>query len=145
MRNIFFFLSVMSVATLLTSGCAGPEAKLGRGVSNVYEVARLGELRRSVEQSAVFDDNYTVGFVRGFDRSVARTGLGVYEVVTFPLPPYHPIFTKYLSPAPVYPDQYTPGLMNDPLFATDTYVGYSGGDVAPFVPGSRFMVFDHNP
>jgi len=28
------------------------------------------------------------------------------------------------------------------MFDTDTYVGYSGGDVAPFVPNSRFKVFD---
>jgi hypothetical protein len=29
------------------------------------------------------------------------------------------------------------------LFDTDTYVGLSGGDVAPFMPGSRFKVFDN--
>jgi len=32
-------------------------------------------------------------------------------------------------------------LISDPLFDADTYVGFSGGDVAPFVPGSRFSVF----
>ncbi|HUA38399.1 MAG TPA: exosortase system-associated protein, TIGR04073 family [Candidatus Sulfopaludibacter sp.] len=147
MRNALTFLSVVAVAALFTSGCAGPEQKLGRGMSNVAEAARGGEWRRSVEQTAVFDSpeaGYTVGFVRGFDRSVARTGVGLYEVITFPFPPYHPIFTKYLAPEPVYPDNYTPGLWSDSMFDTDTYVGMSGGDVAPFVPGSRFKVFDNN-
>jgi putative exosortase-associated protein (TIGR04073 family) len=79
MRNAISFLSVVALAALFTSGCAGPEAKLGRGVSNFGEVARGGEWRRSVEQTAVFDSpdaGYTTGFVRGFDRSMARTGMG---------------------------------------------------------------------
>jgi putative exosortase-associated protein (TIGR04073 family) len=138
---------VVTVATLLTSGCAGPEAKLGRGMSNFSEIVRRGEMRRSMEQTAVFDSpdvGYTYGYIRGFDRSMARTGLGLFEIVTFPLPPYHPIFTKYLAPQPVYPDNYTPGLLSDSMFDTDTYIGFSGGDVAPFVPGSRFKVFDNN-
>jgi putative exosortase-associated protein (TIGR04073 family) len=146
MRNALSFLSVVALAALFTSGCAGPEAKLGRGVSNFGEVARGGEWRRSVEETAVFDSpdaGYTVGFVRGFDRSVARTGVGIYEVLTFPFPPYHPVLTKYLAPEPVYPDNYAPGLVSDSLFDTDTYVGLGGGDVAPIVPGSRFKVFDN--
>ena len=90
---------------LLTSGCAGPEAKLGRGMSNFAEIARMGELRQSVEQTAVFespDAGHTVGFVRGFDRSLERTGVGIFEIITFPFPPYHPIF-RYLSPDPFIP------------------------------------------
>ena len=147
MRNALCFFSVVALAAMLVSGCAGPEAKLGRGVANVGEVVRMGELRRSVEQTAVLDSpdaGYTVGVVHGFDRSVARTGVGLYEVVTFPFPPYHPIFTRYLTPAPVYPDNYEPGLVSDAMFDTDTYAGFSGGDVAPYVPGSRFKVFDNH-
>ncbi|MGB7769372.1 MAG: exosortase system-associated protein, TIGR04073 family [Verrucomicrobiia bacterium] len=147
MRNAFSFLGVVTLAVLFTSGCAGPEAKLGRGVSNVSEIARGGELRRSLEQTAVFDSpdiGYTTGFIRGFDRSMARTGVGLYEIVTFPFPPYHPVLTQYLAPEPVYPDNYKPGLLSDSLFDTDTSVGFGGGDVAPFVPGSRFKVFDNN-
>ena len=134
------------LAALLASGCAGPESKLGRGMSNVYEVARGGELRQTMEQTAVFDSpdaGYTTGFVRGFDRSMARTGVGLYEIVTFPFPPYHPVLTKYLAPQPVYPDNYKPGLMSDSLFDTDTDVGFSSGDIAPLVPGSRFHVYDN--
>jgi len=138
------FLTVVTLAALLTSGCAGPEQKLGRGMSNLYEVVRMGEMRRSIEQTSVFDSpdaGYTLGAVRGFDRTMARTGLGVVEIVTFPFPPYDPLFTSYLKPEPVYPESYKPGLISDTLFDTDTYTGFSGGDVAPFIPGSRFSVF----
>ena len=140
------FLTVVVLAALLTSGCAGPERKLGRGMGNLYEVVRMGEMRRSIEQTAVLDSpdaGYTVGAVRGFDRSIARTGLGVVEIVTFPFPPYDPMFTSYLKPQPVYPESYKPGLVSDSIFDTDTYTGFSGGDVAPFIPGSRFRIFDN--
>ena len=146
MRNALTFLGVVSLTALFTAGCAGPEQKLGRGIGNTFEIARMGELRRSVEQMAVLDSpdaGYTTGFIRGVDRSVARAGIGIYEIVTFPLPPYHPVCTRYLTPEPVYPDNYTPGLVSDPMFDTDTYVGFSGGDVMPLVPNSRFHVFDN--
>jgi hypothetical protein len=35
-------------------------------------------------------------------------------------------------------------LVDDPTFATDTNLGFGGGDVAPFLPGSRFSVFESN-
>lgn len=114
-------------------------------MSNMLEPVRLGEMRRSVEQTGLFegpDAAYTTGFIRGLNRTLARTGLGVYEVVTAPFPPYDPVLTSYLSPGPVYPDSYQPGLVEDSTFATDTDVGYSGGDAMPFVPGSRFRIFD---
>jgi putative exosortase-associated protein (TIGR04073 family) len=145
MRKILFPL-VAACAALFAAGCAGPEQKLGRGVSNSWDIIRLGEMRRTVEQTSVLSspgEGYTVGVIRGFDRSVARTGLGLYEMITFPFPPYHPIATKYFTPGPAYPESYKPGLISDPLFDTDTYTGFSGGDIAPFVPGSRFKVFDN--
>ena len=145
MRNALTFLGVVSLTALFTAGCAGPEQKLGRGMANSFEIARGGELRHSIEQTAVFDcpdAGYTTGFIRGVDRTVARTGLGVYEILTFPLPPYHPIFTRHFTPNPAYPDNFAPGLMADPMFDTDTYVGFTGGDVLPMVPNSRFKVFD---
>jgi putative exosortase-associated protein (TIGR04073 family) len=145
MRKITFpLLAVM--AALFAAGCAGPEAKLGRGVSNTYEIVRWGDMRRCIEQTTVFDSpstGYTTGVIRGFDHSIARTGIGLYEIVTFPLPPYHPVATRYLTPGPAFPESYKPGLIADPLFETDTYTGFSGGDIAPFIPGSRFRVFDN--
>ena len=139
-------LALAGLAALFTSGCAGPEQKLGRGMNNFYEVVRMGEMRRSVEQMSVLDSpgaGYTAGAVRGLDRSLARTGVGVLEVITFPLPPYGPMFTGYLNPQPAFPESYKPGLISDALFDTDTYTGFTGGDVAPFIPGSRFKVFDN--
>jgi putative exosortase-associated protein (TIGR04073 family) len=109
------------------------------------EIVRQGELRRTVEQTALFDSpdtGYTVGVVRGFNRTLARTGIGLFEIITAPFPPYDPLFTDYFSPTPVYPDNYTPTLVEDPAFSTDTNLGFSGGDIAPFIPGSRFRVFD---
>lgn len=147
MRNTLSFLGVGAVIALMVSGCAGPEAKLGRGMANVTEFVRMGELRRSVEQTAVLespDAGYTYGVIHGLDRSVARTGLGVIDILTFPFPPYRPLFTRSIPAEPVYPDNYKPGLMSDTMFETHTYIGFSGGDVAPFVPGSRFKVFDNN-
>jgi putative exosortase-associated protein (TIGR04073 family) len=146
MRNAMLFLALAGLAALFTSGCAGPEQKLGRGISNSLEITRLGEMRCSIEQTAVFESpsaGYTAGAASGLNRTLARTGLGLYEIVTAPFPPYHPIWTGYLSPGPAYPDSYKPGLVSGSTFDTDTYAGFSGGEVAPYIPGSRFRVFDN--
>jgi len=143
MRSSLFSLAALAVFVGLTAGCAGPERKLGRGLLNVTEFARLGEIRRSMEKTAVWegtDQTYTTGFIRGFNRSLARTAVGAYEIVTFPFPKYDP----YLTPEfPVYPDSYKPRLFADPTWGPDDAFGFSGGDVAPMVPGSRFRVFDY--
>ena len=153
-------------ALLLAAGCAGPEKKLGRGMYNVTEFARGGEILRSIEQTSLWentDAGVTTGLVRGLHRSLVRTGIGLYEIVTFPIPSYDPMLTstnrifpdanvrnsKYpwggmvLSEYPTYPDSYRPGLREDSIFATDTSLGFSGGDVAPNIPGSRFRIFDN--
>ena len=150
MRNAISLFALAALVTLFAAGCAGPEKKLGRGISNTFEITRMGDMRRSVEQTAVFDSpsaGYTVGAVHGLARTVTRTGVGLFEVVTFPFPlpasGYGPIFPHYLQPGPVYPDSYKPGLVSGSTFDTDTYSGFGGGDVAPFIPGSRFKVFDN--
>jgi putative exosortase-associated protein (TIGR04073 family) len=146
MRNVIPFLAVAVLAGLLTSGCAGPEAKLGRGMRNTFEIVRMGEMRRTIEQTSIFDspgDGATTGFIRGFDRSMTRTGLGLFEIATFPVPPYGPRLTRYLAPEPAYPSSYKPGLPSGSTFSTDTYVGFSGGTIAPWIPGNRFRVFDN--
>jgi putative exosortase-associated protein (TIGR04073 family) len=145
MRNIFSFLTTLVIAGALSSGCASAEKKLGRGMSNMTEIARMGEMRREIEQTALFDQpgaHYATGFIRGLSKTFARTGVGVYEVVTAPFPPYGPVFTDYLSPSPAYPDSYRPDIIDDSMFATDDHLGFSGGDIAPYIPGSRFKVFD---
>jgi len=136
---------MVALAAALSAGCAGPEHKFGRGVGNVFEIVRHGEARRNVEQTALIygpEVGYTTGFVTGLNRTLARTGVGIYEVVTFPFPPYGPVATDYLAPNPVYPDNYRPALVEDSLFATDTNLGFSGGDVFPWLPGCRFRIFD---
>jgi putative exosortase-associated protein (TIGR04073 family) len=149
MRNKFSLFAVLTLAAVVASGCANAEKKFGRGLRNTLEPVRLGEIRRSMEQSALTEGPnvaYTTGFIQGLNKTLARTGLGVYEMITFPLPTpghgYDPLFTDYLTPGPVYPDSYTPNLVEGSTFATDTNLGFSGGDVAPLVPGSRFRIFD---
>jgi putative exosortase-associated protein (TIGR04073 family) len=146
MRKTLSLLGAFLALGVLATGCAGPERKLGRGLNNTFEIVRMGEMRRTVEQSALFDSPdqaYTTGVVRGFNRSMARFGIGLYEVITFPIPSYDPVATNYLKRNPVYPDSYKPRIMADSLFATDTAIGFSGGDVAPFIPGSRFRIFEN--
>jgi putative exosortase-associated protein (TIGR04073 family) len=152
MRNAIAFLVIVVAAGLFGTGCAGPEEKLGRGITNTFEFVRGGEMRRSMEQASIFDSpsvGYTTGAIHGFDRSVERTGVGLWEVVTFPFPnhkdwdTYGPIDTDHLKVHPPYPDSYKPGLPSSGLFDTDTYTGFSGGSIAPWMPGNRFTVFDN--
>jgi putative exosortase-associated protein (TIGR04073 family) len=129
---------------MLGSGCAQTEKKLGRGLSNMFEVVRWGEMRRSMEQAHYFEDPdtaSTTGAVRGFNKSISRVGVGIYEIVTAPLPPYTPVFTNYLAVKPQYPDNYKPLRVSDSMYDHDTALGFAGGDNASFFPGSRFNVF----
>ena len=145
MRKTFPLFVVLAAASLLATGCANTHRKFGRGMSNTMDIVRLGEFRRTTEQTALFDGTdagYTTGFGGGLTRTLARTGIGIYEMVTAPFPPYDPVATSYLSPSPVYPDNYHPELAEDSLFSTDTNLGFGGGDVAPMMPGSRFRIFD---
>lgn len=137
---------------LLVAGCAGPSKKLGRGVNNVTEFARLGEIRRSMEQTYLWDGPnaaYTTGVITGFNRSMVRTMVGAFEVVTFPIPGYDPILRPGgpilhdASVGPPTPDSYTPNIISGSTTETDVNLGFSGGDIAPFVPGSRFRIYDY--
>ena len=152
MRNSFLLVASASVLVLFAGGCASPEQgfafeqKFGRGLRNITEFARGGEIRRSMEQTGLLDGPdmaYTTGFIRGFNRTLTRTGVGIYEMITAPFPPYDPVFTDYMTVDPVYPDSYKPHLLADPTFGPDSALGFSGGDVAPIFPGSRFRIFDN--
>jgi putative exosortase-associated protein (TIGR04073 family) len=103
MRNTVVYLGALALLVLVGAGCANTEEKLGRGIGNVTEPFRLGEMQRSIEQEGLFygtDVGMTTGFVKGLDKTLARTGVGLYEVVTCPFPPYGPVWTSYLTPAP---------------------------------------------
>lgn len=162
MRSLTYLFAI-SLALMFT-GCAGPERKLGRGMNNIAEFLRCGEIRRSMEQTYLWEgpeSSYTTGVIRGFNRSVVRTVVGAYEIVTFPLPPYGPLMTStnriypdysvanssypwggmVLPEKPVYPENYRPAILSDSLYSTETSLGFSEGDVAPMIPGSRFKIF----
>ena len=150
---------------IMLVGCAGPERKFGRGVVNVTEFGRLGEMRRSIEQTYLWEGpeaSVTTGVVRGMNRSIARTLVGAFEIVTFPIPPYDPLFAPRRKQYPdvsvrnekdswggmrlpayaVYPENYRPGPLADSTYDTDASLGFSSGDIAPMIPGSRFRIFD---
>lgn len=110
------------------------------------EIVRGAEFNRSMEQGGLYggpDNGMAGGFITGIDRTLARTGVGIYEVVTFPLPSYDPVCTDYLSPNPRYADGFKPRKWSIGVNDTDHYLGFSGGDVFPLFPGSRFRVFDN--
>ncbi|HEY6168784.1 MAG TPA: exosortase system-associated protein, TIGR04073 family [Verrucomicrobiae bacterium] len=140
-------LPLAIAAAALLVGCAGPEQKLGRGFTNLTEFTRLGEMNRSVEQAALFDDNTiapTTGVIRGFNQSIKRTFVGLYEVVTFPIPNYrNKDYGPVLKPQyPDFPASYKPGTFADSILSTDSALGFGSGDIAPMIPGSRFRIFE---
>ena len=147
LKKFSVFLPVVLVSCLV-AGCAGPVQKLGRGMNNMIEFTRLGEIDRSFEQTAVFGspvESYSTGIFNGFNKSVERTFVGAYEVVTFPIPNHgYKDYSAILHPAdPVYPDSYKPNWLSDAILNPDTNLGFAGGDIAPIIPGSRFHVFDN--
>ena len=76
MRNKLSFLAALFAVGALVSGCANTQEKLGRGMGNMTEIVRLGEMRRTMEQTSLFEGSaggYTGGFIHGLSRSLART------------------------------------------------------------------------
>jgi putative exosortase-associated protein (TIGR04073 family) len=149
MLNKYFVSLATAVVLCVAAGCAGPQEKLGRGLTNLGEITRGGELSRSFEQYSVFgstpDHAYTTGIIRGLNKSVVRTFAGAYEVLTFPIPNHaHGDYGAVLLPSdPVYPASYKPNRLSDTTLSPDNNLGFSGGDIAPMIPGSRFHVFDN--
>jgi len=78
-------VSMLSFAAPSYAQDAG--AKLWRGTVNI--LTGWIELPKTVYDTSVEDNalmGATVGVVKGLWMSVLRTGVGVYEVVTFPIP-----------------------------------------------------------
>lgn len=153
-------LLAFMVATTALTGCGGMERKLGRGLNNSMEIFRGGEMTRSIEQSGIWDGPdtaFTTGMIRGFNRTMARTAIGLSEIVSAPFPPYDPyhfpekwfmdpstrVKAEPFSNTPPTPDSYKPRLFSDMIFSTDARVGFSGGEVIPLIPGSRFRTFEY--
>lgn len=169
MPKLTRLLPVVMVPVLL-AGCAGPERKLGRGIANLTEPVRGGEMSRSLEQTTMWEGpqkGMTVGVIRGFNRTVARTVLGAAEVATFYAPwpkngewTYDAVFTP---DGPLYPD-YSVATYTDPWggmrlpeepgtplsyhevwpattsLDTDANMGITGGSIVPFFPFGRFSI-----
>ena len=140
-------LAVAALAALFTTGCAGPDHKLGRGFNNTFEIVRMGEMRRTVEQTTVFESP-GIGCHRRL-RSRLRPYPGSHR--PRPVSKWRPSrcrLTTRFSPNISSPNRCSrtatsPAVISDPLFDTDTYTGFSGGDIAPFIPGSRFTIFEN--
>lgn len=86
------FIIFLIICGLLTMDCglvyAGdPVEKLARGITNVatswVEIPK--EIGRSVEKSGDFAGLF-VGPFKGIAKAIGRTVVGVYDVVTFPIP-----------------------------------------------------------
>jgi putative exosortase-associated protein (TIGR04073 family) len=88
MRSFLKPVSLLVTVAAVLVGCTSAEQKLGRGLNNVSEPFRLGELQRSYEQGALFGGAHggTVGIVRGVNRTIGRTVVGAVEVLSFPFP-----------------------------------------------------------
>ncbi len=65
----------------------GPTRKLARGFANIVfgvtEIPHQMEVNNGLEGNAT---GFSLGFVRGTGRMLARLGFGLYEVVLFPFP-----------------------------------------------------------
>ena len=163
------YLSLLAVPVLL-SGCAGPERKLGRGINNLTEFTRFGEISRSVEQTTLWEGGAkgrTTGFIRGFNRSMARTFIGAAEVATFYAPwpkdgdwsydacytPDGPLYPDYSMATynedwggmrlPEYggaPDSFSPGWTAQSGMDTDGEMGITGGSIIAPYPLGKFRI-----
>ena len=75
MRSLLKSVSLLVTVAAVLVGCTSAEQKLGRGLDNLSEPFRLGELQRSYEQGALFGGEHggTVGIVRGVNRTIGQT------------------------------------------------------------------------
>jgi putative exosortase-associated protein (TIGR04073 family) len=88
MKRIFSLILI--IAIILMSGASNADTalkKLGRGAANVVTcpieiVYRIGEVNKEDGPIAA----YTWGLLNGIWRTGVRVVVGVYEVITFPLP-----------------------------------------------------------
>ncbi len=131
------FLAAVGAVSLLT-GCTSMEQKLGRGISNVMEPLRGGELTRSTEQTYLADGPIAArsyGVVHGVARTIQRTAVGAFDIVTFPIPT-DPLITPS---EPVYPDSVKPQMAGNMGVFSSRHVGIDNGAV---LPGLGTAMFD---
>ena len=81
------FILVCAVFCSTPAFAQDPFTKLGRGVANA--LTGWVEITKSVYQTSVEQNPFagvTVGLVKGAGAALHRTGAGLYEVATFPVP-----------------------------------------------------------
>ena len=143
-EHYVFMVSVKSASLLaavgavsLLTGCSSMEQKLGRGIANVMEPVRMGELTRSTEQTYLADGPTVAGsygLVHGVARTIQRTAVGAFDIVTFPIPT-EPLI---IPSEPVYPDSVRPQMAGNLGLDSSHYVGFSGGAVLPGIGPAMF-------
>jgi putative exosortase-associated protein (TIGR04073 family) len=75
-----------------TNQGAGASRKLGRGIANLAGGwLEFPKGIQSVGDESGFLAGLTWGTIYGLGNAVVRTGVGAYEIVTFPIPKYDPV------------------------------------------------------
>lgn len=93
MKKGIIFVAILAILVVSSAAYADNAIKkLGRGAANVLTcpielIYRIGEAN---EESGPFAA-MTWGILNGFWRMGVRGVVGMYEVVTFPIPTYNPI------------------------------------------------------
>ncbi|MBN1354570.1 MAG: exosortase system-associated protein, TIGR04073 family [Candidatus Omnitrophica bacterium] len=98
MRKAVVFISIITIVFMSAVSYAdGPIKKLGRGVANVISCPL--EIPKGISDANTQNGPIaamTFGLLKGVFMTFVRGGIGVYEVVTFPIPlptNYAPILT----------------------------------------------------
>jgi putative exosortase-associated protein (TIGR04073 family) len=103
MRILLPLLVAIPLLLPAPASAYGPADKLGRGIANIVTgiLVLPGSIARETEEDGA--EGIPAGIGLGLGRTVARELVGVYEVVTFPIPVPHD-YAPILEPP--YPWQY---------------------------------------
>jgi putative exosortase-associated protein (TIGR04073 family) len=107
MRKTALFLLLLSFFSAVPSGVRADDgwSKLGRGFANIAgSPLELGKQPMEMAKIEPWPIAFFGGFFKGLTFMIARIGVGVYEIVTFPIPwphgygpiihPEFPVYTK---------------------------------------------------
>ena len=82
--------AVVLVATAPRAQAGDPARKLGRGLANVlFGIAEIPQTAVQVGHQHGGGAGMTWGVMKGVGRFVARELVGIYEIITFPIPLPH--------------------------------------------------------
>jgi putative exosortase-associated protein (TIGR04073 family) len=96
-RNVFISLTLGALALAFSASSAvahDPPRKLGRGLANtLFGVAEIPIQVQYTLETQGSGAAATYGVVKGLGRFFMREGVGIYEILTFPIP-----YPKYYEP-----------------------------------------------